>query len=142
MNKISIRGVLLGAFTDFALTNILAVPLVLYAIAHFNLSKLPPEQAQTAVIAAIHSNLWLTTIEMAIGLGCAALGGYVAAWVAKHDELLNGVLASFLCVGIGLYALLSGHAHSQNLQLLLILASPVFALFGGYARRAHAAARA
>src|SRR5882757_3764325 len=108
MNKISIRGVLLGAFADIALTNVLAVPLVLYTIAHFGLTKLPPVQAQAAVIAAIHSQAVLTTIEMAIGLGCAAIGGYVAAWLAKHDELLNGVLASFLCVGIDLYALLTG----------------------------------
>jgi len=133
VKRISLRGVLLGAFADVALTNVLAVPLVLYAIAHFGLTRLPPVQAQAAVIAAIHGNALLTTLEVAIGFGCAAIGGYIAAWVARHDERLNGLLASFLSLGIGLYSLLSGGA--SPLQVLLVLGSPVFALLGGILRQ-------
>jgi hypothetical protein len=31
----------------------------------------------------------------------------VAAWIAKHDELLNGLLSSFLCTAIELIGLFS-----------------------------------
>jgi hypothetical protein len=56
----------------------------------------------------------------------------VAAWLAKHDELLNGGLSSFLCVFLGIYTMVSGKDPSALwVQTLLLLASPVFALIGG-----------
>ncbi len=132
MNRVSLRGVVLGALVDFAMTNILAVPLVLYAILHFQLQHLPPADAQMAVASAIHGSVALTLIEIAIGLGSAAAGGYVAARLARHDETLNGALASWLCVGISLYTLFSGQAsHTPKLQWLLIVAIPLCALLGG-----------
>ena len=36
------------------------------------------------------------------------LGGYVSARIAARDEVLNGALASILCIGFGIYAVVKG----------------------------------
>ena len=41
-----------------------------------------------------------------VGAACSVLGGYVAARIAKRDEILNTAVSSFLCVGMELYAML------------------------------------
>ena len=64
MRKISIKGVLLGGITDVLNTNILAIPLIIYVMAKMDWSHTPKDQ-----------------------LNAAILGGYVAARLAKHDEL-------------------------------------------------------
>ncbi len=75
-------------------------------------------------------------MQLGIGLACSVLGGYVAAWMAKHDELLNGVLASFLCTAFGVYSILSGKGvGSVGEQVVLLSAAPACALFGGYLRQ-------
>ncbi len=66
----------------------------------------------------------------------SVLGGYIGALIAKHDELLNGALSSFLCVLSGVYALFTG-SHPVYLILLEILAliiSPLLGMLGGYLR--------
>jgi hypothetical protein len=52
---------------------------------------------------------------------CSVLGGYVAARIAKHDELLKGELSSILCVGSGVYALVNGRAGGDLLVHLAYL---------------------
>jgi hypothetical protein len=77
-------------------------------------------------------------LQLTIGLGCSALGGYVAAWIAKHDELLNGLLSSFLCTAIGLYSVFSGKdSQSVLVQIILLAAAPAFAFLGGYLRQSQ-----
>jgi hypothetical protein len=69
------------------------------------------------------------------GLACSALAGYVAAWLAKHDELLNGGLSSFLCVLFALFQLRNGNNYYPlSVRVLLLIAAPAFAVFGGYLR--------
>ena len=71
-----------------------------------------------------------------VGLACSVLGGYVAAWLAKHDELLNGGLSSFLCVGLGIYTMASGKdSDAMWVQILMLIASPILALIGGILMR-------
>jgi MFS superfamily sulfate permease-like transporter len=70
-----------------------------------------------------------------IGLACSMAGGFVSAKIAGHDELLNGALSSILCVTLGIYQLARGHADYQPfVQMLMMLASPTFALLSGYFR--------
>ena len=102
MNKISVKAVLIGGITDIVATVILTIPLIVYMIAtEFHGS--PKDQA--AVMAVIRANALLYGLQSLVGLACSVLGGYVAARVAKHDELLNGLLASFLSVAFGVYSL-------------------------------------
>jgi hypothetical protein len=47
-------------------------------------------------MAVSHATPWLYGAQLLVGLACSVLGGYVAAWLAKHDELLNRTLSAFL----------------------------------------------
>src|SRR2546427_8553822 len=132
MKKISIKGVLVGGVTDIVATNIFAFPLIIYVMYKYDL-RVPPDQLRAAVLGVFHAHPFLYGLQLLSGLGCSLLGGYVAAWLARHDELLNGLLSSFLCVGLGIYGLAAGIASSYRLEELLLLpAGPAFGLLGGY----------
>jgi hypothetical protein len=138
MSKISIKGVLLGGITDVLATNILAIPLIIYVMAKFDWSHMPKDQLHAAIFAALHGSVLLYTVQFLIGTGCSILGGYVAARLAKHDELLNGSLSSYLCIGIGLYSVVAGKESSLLLlELIGLVASPALGLLGGYLRLAQ-----
>jgi hypothetical protein len=63
------------------------------------------------------------------------LGGYVSARIAKHDELLNGALSSILCVGGGMYAVISGSAADDLwMHLVFLPLSPALGTLGGFLR--------
>ncbi len=135
MSRVSFIGVFVGGITDIVATNVLAVPLIVYVIAAFGLSHLPPGRMSMEIMAAIHDHWPLRLVQAATGVGCSIFGGYVAARLAKHDELLNGALSSFLCVAIGIYSIAASHASGTSVAALVALvSSPVFALLGGYLR--------
>jgi hypothetical protein len=93
------------------------------------------DQIQTAITAALGANRLLYVCQLIVGSGCSVLGGYVGARLAKHDELLNGSLTSFLCVGGGLYSLAAGIGSSSLLlHLVGFVVSPALGLLGGYLR--------
>lgn len=135
MGKISLKGVVIGGITDIVATNILAIPLIAYVIAAFGLSHLPPDQMSIAIVSTIHDHWPLHLVQATTGIGCSILGGYVAARLARRGELLNGTLSSFLCVGIGIYSIITGQATETPIAAIVALvSSPVFALLGGYLR--------
>jgi MFS family permease len=124
--RVSIAGVVIGGIADVFASGVLPLPALLYI----------QTKGSAAIASAIHSVGWFYWLQLAIGFGCSALGGYVAAWIAKHDELLNGVLSSFLCTAIGLYPILLGKDSQPLLaQTLLLAAAPAFAFLGGYLRQ-------
>jgi hypothetical protein len=143
MNKISIRGVVVGGVIDIVATVILTLPLVVaYAIPTELTGTLKDlGQAQTAVMATIRASPFLYGLQSAIGLACSVLGGYVAARVAKHDELLNGLLACSLPVVLGVYSLATD-AGPLLLPVLLLIASPLCSGLGGHARAVQVHGRA
>jgi putative membrane protein (TIGR04086 family) len=82
-----------------------------------------------------HATPWLYGTQLLLGLACSVLGGYVAAWLAKHDELLNGGLSSLLCAAIGIYSIASGKdSHAPSVQVLMLISAPVCGFLGGYLR--------
>jgi hypothetical protein len=124
--RVSVAGVLIGGITYIFASSVLALPIVIYI----------QTKGPAAIASAIQPDGWLYWLQMAIGFVGSALGGYVAAWIAKHDELLNGVLSSFLCTAFALYSILLGKGTQSLLaQILLLAASPAFALVGGYLRQ-------
>jgi len=132
MRKISVKGVLIGGIVDIVSSVVLGLPFALYTALKVDLSHIPTSQASTAVTAAIHGNVPLYVAQLLVGLACSVLGGYVAAWLAKHDELLNGGLSSVLCVAGGIYVLATGKDTNPHwLQALLLVASPLLAILGG-----------
>jgi CHASE2 domain-containing sensor protein len=134
MKKISIKGVLIGSIVDIVLSTLLAFPLSLYAISKVDFAHTPKDQIHAVTSGAIQKNVPLQTVEVLIGMGCSVLAGYVAASIAKRNELLNGALSSILCVALGVLSICSGLAASYPLivQIALLIASPVSGLLGGY----------
>jgi hypothetical protein len=143
MNKISIRGVVVGGVIDIVATVILTLPLVVaYAIPTEVTGTLKDLlQAQAAVMASIRASPFLYGLQSAIGLACSVLGGYVAARVAKHDELLNGLLASSLPVALGVYSLVTDEG-PLLLPVLPLIASPLCSGLGGHVRAVQIHGRA
>jgi peptidoglycan/LPS O-acetylase OafA/YrhL len=87
---------------------------------------MPRDQLQGALVSSIHGNPGIYAAQFTIGFGCSILGGLIAASIAKERRILNGVLASWLCVGIGVYALAAGKgAEPWPMHVALILLTPV-----------------
>jgi hypothetical protein len=63
------------------------------------------------------------------------LGGYISARIAKHDEILNGALAAWLCVGSGIYGMITQFSSGSRWEhLAALIFSPLLAALGGYLR--------
>jgi hypothetical protein len=134
--RVSILGVVIGGVTDVVSSSLLAVPVAIYAMVKYDLLHAPDGPA--AIASPIRSSAWLYGLQLTIGLGCSVLGGYVAAWIAKHDELLNGLLSSFLCTAIGLYsAFLGKDSMAVPVKIFLMIAAAAAALLGGYLRQSQ-----
>lgn len=132
MSRVSVKGVLIGGIVDIVASVVLGLPFALYAMLKVGLPQKPNVQASGAVTAAIHANVPLYIAQLLVGLVCSILGGYVAAWLAKHDELLNGGLSSILCVAGSIYVIASGKDSNPHwLQALLLVVSPMLAILGG-----------
>jgi hypothetical protein len=132
MSRISIKGVLVGGIVDIVSSVVLGLPFALYTMLTLDLSNVPKDRVESTLTAAIHGNMPLYVGQLLVGLACSALGGYVAAWIAKHDELLNGGLSAFLCAGLGIYTMASGKdSNPLWIQILMLVSSPTLALLGG-----------
>lgn len=132
MRKLSILGVLVGGVVDVASSMLLGIPFGIYAVWKANLAHVPKEQLQSAIAATMHQYP-IFFEEMLVGFACSVLGGYVAARLAGHDDLLNGCMASFLCVSLGIWEVTTGKSPDPIWQqILFLVASPVLSLLGGY----------
>lgn len=132
--KVSVVSIVVGGITDVVASSVLALPVVIYVMVKYDLFH--RASGPTAITSLIHSSAWLYGLQLGIGLGCSVLGGFVAAWMAKHDELLNGLLSSFLCTAIGIYSIVSGKdSQPLGIQVFLLAVTPAFAFFGGYLRQ-------
>ncbi len=132
MKKVSLTGVLVGGVVDILTSTIFAIPLIVYVQTRFHIER------GGSAVPLMFADPLLFSGQFLIGVAGSALGGYVAARIAKHDELLNGVLSSFLCTAIGAYSMLGAKSHVPMwAQLLSFVTAPVFALLGGYLRLAH-----
>jgi hypothetical protein len=133
--KVSPKGVLIGGVVDVLSSSLMGIPLAIYAVSKVDLAHTPKDQLGPAIAAVSHATPWLYGMQLLLGLACSVLGGYVAGWLAKHDELLNGVLSSWLCVAIGIYSIASGKdTHALWVQVLILISAPLCGVFGGYLR--------
>ena len=124
MSRISIKGVAIGNLIDIASTYLAGVPIGIFMLMRGYPIHPPLQENGTFIVAA-----------SILGGLCSILGGYVAARIAKHDEVLNGTLSSILCVGIGVYAIIGGGAAGHmGRHLALLPVSPLLAALGGYLR--------
>jgi len=130
--KVSILGVLVGGVVDVVASVLGGLPFALYSTFKLSPSQRMGLHSSEAVSAAIHANLPLYSAQLAVGLLCSILGGYVAASIAKRHERLNGTLSCFLCVSMGIPIMLLGlESDPRWVQFLMLVASPVLAFVGG-----------
>lgn len=135
MSKVSIPGVAVGGVVDIVASNALAVPLAVYLASKVNLTQVPNDQIPDQMLGLLHANPGLYALQLLIGAACTVLGGYVAALIAKREQVLNGALASFLCVAFGVYAMASGKSGDPAaIQVSLIVLSPILGAAGGWLR--------
>lgn len=143
IKRISIVGVIVGGITDILSTAILGVPFTLWVLLEYLPNNTPPNQYQTAIVAVVHGNALLLVVQWMLGGVCSILGGYVAAWIAKHDELLNGTLSSWLCILVGIGSVLTPKPPIPiYVEIVALVASPLSALLGGWIRLVQRARRA
>ena len=130
--KVSIFGVLVGGVVDVVSSVLGGLPFALYSTFRLAPSQRVGPHSSDAVSAAIHGNLPLHSAQLAVGLLCSILGGYVAAAIAKRHERLNGTLSCYLCVGMSIPVMLLGLDKDPLwLQAILLIASPATAFLGG-----------
>jgi hypothetical protein len=133
--RVSFKGVLLGGIVDIVATNIVSLPVIAVALGRTNLVQLPPSERTEALMAIIKAGVALYVLLAALGALCSVLGGYVAAIIAKRNEILNGALSSYFCVGMGIVTLMLGKEQIPVwLHILLLPLSPALAGLGGYLR--------
>ena len=125
MNRISLKGVVIGNIVDIVSTTIAVLPIMLYILISSRPSGHTAESVTQVLMAS--SVFWVSSIIL--GALCSVLAGYVSARIAKHDEVLNGALSSILCVAGGVYSGLNG---SAALNLALLPLGPVLGALGGY----------
>ena len=128
MNQISVKGILLGALSAYIVSKILGLPILLYLTSKIGT---PPSTA----FGLIHFNKILLA-EAVINLMSAVIGGYIAAFIAKKNELLNGALSSFLALGLGVFSWFSSYplTNGKYWWFLVLATYPLFSLFGGHLR--------
>jgi hypothetical protein len=135
---ISVFAIVFGGAVDLVLTLILEIPFGIFVVASLGLTKTPRGQMGAALLESIHGSPGLYAVQMAIGLGCSVLGGFVAASIARQRRVTNGVLASWLCVGLGVHTLATGHYSGSALtQAALVAITPVCYLAGASLRSRH-----
>jgi hypothetical protein len=129
MSRISLKGVAIGGIVDMVSTNIVVLPVMVYILISSASSGLDAGSVRQVLMA---SNAFRVSSSV-LGALCSVLGGYVSARIAKHHKVLNGALSSILCIGLGVYALLSGSAADHfGLHLAFLPLSPALGALGGY----------
>lgn len=132
MKKVSFKGVAIGNVVDIVSSNIVAIPVMIYVLASARMGS-PSDQDAGAIKEILKASTVFVVGSSVLGGLCSALGGYVSARIAKHDAVLNGALASILCVGLGIYAVVNGTGHLW-FDVLYLPLSPALAALGGYLR--------
>lgn len=133
--KISIKAIIIGAIIDIIGTNLWALGLIMYLVSIQLVVSGPFLAQQLKGVVNFASHPFIFILSLLGGIIFSTFAGYIAASIAKRDELIHGALSSFLCVGFGLYGIFQGSSNSSLIiQLLGFFVSPLLGLVGGYLR--------
>jgi hypothetical protein len=135
IKKVSFKGFIIGSVVDIVGTNAWGVLVTIYVIISYKLFQTAPTEITSRVLQIFKTDPLVFSANLIVG-GCFSIfGGYIGALIAKHDELLNGALSSFLCVLTGIYSIITGsYSGFLLLALLSLLIDPLLCMFGGYLR--------
>ncbi len=139
--KISIKAILAGGAADLLSTAVFSGLLASYIVIHNGITETRPEILGPRINDLIHASTVLFGAQTVIGITCSILGGYVAARVAKQDEIVNAIAASLTFVGLGIYTLIFGSEESALLNAFSTLITPFFYRMGAQVRVKQVAKR-
>lgn len=140
IRRVSLKAVALGAITDIVGTNLLLLPVAIVATLGV------PQSAggsRPNIAELFTEDLRLYGVALLLGSIASIAGGWVAARIARRDELLHGALSAIACVAGGVYGLFAASDKlplSQHLAFLVL--SPALGALGGVLQARFAARRA
>jgi hypothetical protein len=133
MNRLSAKAVIVGGLVGVLCSGFFDVVLVSLFMARHGVLHSVDRHAHAAAASAMQASTPTQAASLLIGFGTSAVGGFVAARLAGHDELLNGACSSFLGLLIGVLTIASGReSRSWTVQAIILLLSPILGLLGGY----------
>lgn len=128
---VSIWAILVGGMVNLAARNVLT----LAALFLWASGAERPDLAHPAGHPVFAALAW------ALVAAASVAGGYVAAWLARRNEVLHGVLAAWAAAAFSLWDIGHGQAPGVMLALGQGLITFLFSGLGGWLRAAHLAAR-
>src|SRR3954452_11568049 len=134
MERISIKGIVVGGIIDWVTTLTFTMPLMIYVMYNRGFARLPKGQIKGALSAAMHNDFRIYATQFVIGAACSVLGSYVAGALAGRAQILNGVLSVVVWGFPGYYSLIKGTYTGSLWRILLSLfvVSPLAGALGGY----------
>lgn len=139
---ISIKGVIIGTIALYVAIPFFDVAAIIGVEHIIGIADFPKAQRLAAF------NTWMEPrpplyLLIVFCRSCAAIvSGYIAAWLAKHDQVLNGTFTTLTNFGGGLYALIATPLSFKFLSILGWALLPLFGAAGGYIRLRQDAHRA
>jgi hypothetical protein len=134
VNRISFKGVLIGAVVDVVASQVLGIALTVAITVSLLAGGMPKAEVPAALVSSLQHG-WPFMAMLTVGSGCSILGGNLAALIARRGELLNGALSAVLCMAIGLYTLTHGKSAGALIRdVVLFVLSPALGTLGGYLR--------
>ncbi|HEY4732266.1 MAG TPA: hypothetical protein VIH66_03380 [Gammaproteobacteria bacterium] len=130
MNKLSIKGVLFGVFANIAGSTIARLVILVIYGNRVITKDMTDQELTEAMGTVIQGNDFIAAVMVA-ELLCTAIGGYIAARVAKQAIYLNSGMVGLVGVSIFLGYLFSGETPLQFNIIGAILVIPA-ALLGGH----------
>lgn len=135
MRALSLTAVLVGGVVDVVATNVVSIPVFAVAAVRAGVTGGAQPEVTRAVLATYQASPGLWLAGLLLGCACSVFAGWLAARIARRGEILNGALASWLCVGLGIYGLARGHLTVPAWQATLEFAlSPALGALGGWLR--------
>jgi hypothetical protein len=133
--KISFIGITVAGIIDIFGSSVFSAILIVIAIGLSGPNQITSMDSYMKIAQLVQTNPLLHLVSFLGGGFFSILAGYIAASIAKHDELLNGALSSLFCELSGICSLLSGTASLSLFSVLLgIVIDPCLGLLGGYLR--------
>jgi hypothetical protein len=133
MSKRSLVGVLVGGVTNIVAANLLEIPIAVYVMTTTGVLDLPSAVRKAVYLDALHANPPLFAISLMTWGLSSILGGYVAARIARDNEVVAGALSSWTCIALAANALVHGLSGQPIWQFLMWLpGSTLLGALGGY----------
>jgi hypothetical protein len=129
----TVVGIAIGGVVDIVATNILSLIFMIYVAVYIAFAH-AGEQPRPDLAVMLNESPPLHMSLTVLGLTASAIGGYVAALIARRSFVVCGALSAWLCVTLGLVALFGGSTAPWWEHALSSALSPTLGTIGGFLR--------